>query len=52
MFLILLTTKGISGFLLVFIEFYFGAACTVFTLLEFVGGFEFGIGFLSSWSSV
>ena len=44
-FLILLTTKNISGFSLVFIEFYCGAVGTVFTLLGFTREFEFGIDF-------
>ena len=51
-FLLLLTTKGICGFSSVFIEFCCGVVCTVFTLLEFAGEFEFGIGFLFSSSSV
>ena len=38
-FLILLTTKSISGFSLEFIEFCCEAICTVFTLLQFVGEF-------------
>ena len=47
-----MTTKGISGFSSVFIEFCYGAACSVFTLSGFAGEFDLGIGFLSSWSSV
>ena len=51
-FLIFLTTKGISGLSSVFIRFCCRAVWAVFALLEFAGEFEFGIGFLSSWSSV